>query len=397
MFGIDTNVILENFPDGSAKTSAVERKIFRSFLSGGFECSTQRDRNGRRLDLLAATQHDRLASRDYSLLRSHGIQTARDGVRWHLIENFAGYYDSASFLPMLRAANANGMQIVWDLCHYGWPDHIDIWSSAFVDHFARFSAAIASIVATESDAIPFYCPINEVSFWAWASGTASYFFPLALGRADELKRQLTRATIASIEAIRSVDATARFVHADPLTHIAPKSHNLDDQATAERARNAQNEARDMLIGALQPELGGRPDYLDIMGVNYYPHNQWVLEGPTIPFGTPYYRRLSDLLCETYLRYEKPMFIAETGAEGGSRAAWLFYVCDEVRSAAKAGAPVHGVCLYPVLDYPGWENDRICEAGLLSVPDDEGHRYACASLAEELDRQQILFKAQQVGD
>jgi len=27
--------------------------------------------------------------------------------------------------------------------------------------------------------------------------------------------------------------------------------------------------------AARPELGGRPDYVDIVGVNYYLHNQWL--------------------------------------------------------------------------------------------------------------------------
>ena len=28
-------------------------------------------------------------------------------------------------------------------CHYGWPDHLDIWRPQFVDGFARFAAAVA--------------------------------------------------------------------------------------------------------------------------------------------------------------------------------------------------------------------------------------------------------------
>ena len=30
----------------------------------------------------------------------------------------------------------------------------------------------------------------------------------------------------------------------------------------------------MLCGRLWPELGGGERYLDIIGVNFYPHNQW---------------------------------------------------------------------------------------------------------------------------
>ena len=77
---------------------------FQSFFLGGFECSSHRRCDGRRLDLLAATGHDRLADADHEELARHGIRTVRDGLRWHLIEQSPGQYDWSSFLPILRAA-----------------------------------------------------------------------------------------------------------------------------------------------------------------------------------------------------------------------------------------------------------------------------------------------------
>ena len=115
--------------------------LFDSYFLGGFECSTHRRRDGRRLDLIAATGHDRAVVLDYRAMLEHGIRTVRDGVRWHLIETVPGRYDWSSFLPMLRAAEEVGVQVIWDLCHYGWPDHLDIWRPRFVDGFARFAAA----------------------------------------------------------------------------------------------------------------------------------------------------------------------------------------------------------------------------------------------------------------
>jgi len=94
---------------------------FRSFLLGGFECSTHRRPDGHCLDLLAATAHDLLAQADYRELARHDIRSARDGLRWHLIETAPGQYDWSSFLPLLNAANSVGTQVIWDLCHYGWP------------------------------------------------------------------------------------------------------------------------------------------------------------------------------------------------------------------------------------------------------------------------------------
>ena len=82
----------------------------------------------------------------------------------------------------------------------------------------------------------------------------------------------------------------------------------------------------------EPELGGDPSLVDVVGLNFYPHNQWYFEGPTIPMGHHEYRPLADMLVEMAERYGKPVFISETGAEGSGRAAWLHYVCDEVREA-----------------------------------------------------------------
>jgi hypothetical protein len=106
--------------------------LFHSFVLGGFECSSHRRRDGRRLDLLAATRHDVNAGTDYRALARHGICTVRDGLRWHLIETTPSHYDWSSFLPMLRAARDTGTQVIWDLLHRGWPDDLDIWSPAFV-------------------------------------------------------------------------------------------------------------------------------------------------------------------------------------------------------------------------------------------------------------------------
>jgi hypothetical protein len=86
--------------------------LFKSFFIGGFECSMHRRRDGKRLDLIAATGHDVNAKADYRILAEHGIRTVRDGLRWHLIETAPGRYDWSSFLPMLRAACDADTQVI---------------------------------------------------------------------------------------------------------------------------------------------------------------------------------------------------------------------------------------------------------------------------------------------
>ncbi|SAK84210.1 hypothetical protein AWB75_05514 [Caballeronia catudaia] len=370
---------------------------FKSFFWGGFECASHRRNDGVRLDLLRSTAHDVHALADYVSLAEHGIVTVRDGVRWHLVESRHGRYDWTSVLPMLRAANACGVQVVWDLCHYGWPDHIDIWRPQFVEAFARFAAATAELVATETDEAPVFTLINEISFWSWFGGEVGDIRPSTFGRGLELKHQLIRATIAATDAVRAVVPGARFITTDPLINVVSRLPERKDDA--ERHRLSQYQAFDMLTGELWPGLGGGQAYLDIVGLNYYSFNQWLIEGGELGPGDPAYRSLSDMFEEVYRRYNRPLVIAETGAEGDMRRPWFSFVADQAYRARAAGVPVEGLCLYPIVDYPGWSNDRHCETGLLGYPTEvrsgvvspEPSRPIFHPLAKELALQRHRFE------
>lgn len=356
---------------------------FKSYWQGGFECSTHRLRNGRRLDIIQSSHHDVHVEADYRQLADLGILTVRDGFRWHLIEASPGVWDWSSIDPMLQAARRTGTQVVWDLLHYGWPDDIDIWRPEFVTRFARFAKAAAQRVRDSSDAVPFYCPINEVSFSAWAGGDAGYLNPFAKGRGYELKVQLVRASIAAMHAIREVDPRARFVHADPAINVVTDPGRPHEFWAAEGHRQAQYQAWDMIAGLAWPQLGGSPDLLDIVGVNYYFNNQWIHGGATIDVGHPQYRPLHRLLMEIHGRYGRPILLAETGIEFDRRAAWLAYVAGELELARAKGVPMEGLCLYPVLNHFGWDDDRPCQNGLLELEWSEGRRGVYAPLAREL--------------
>ncbi len=363
--------------------------LFQSFLQGGFECSTHRLRpregqdKGKRLDVIAATDHDIHTAADYRQLASHAIRTVRDGLRWHLIELSPGQYDWASFTPMLKAANDTGTQVIWDLLHYGWPDDIDIWSPEFVGRFARFAAAVAQVVKDTSDAVPFYSPVNEISFFSWGGGDAAYLNPFAHGRGFELKVQLARAAIAAMDAVLAVDPRARFVHCDPIINVITDPSRPWERPTAEGHRQSQFQGWDLLSGRMWPQIGGADKYLDIIGVNYYFNNQWIHGGPPIDMDHPLYKPFRTILVETYARYGKPIFIAETGIEGDRRASWMTYIQTEVEAAMKQGVPIEGICLYPIVNHPGWDDDRACENGLLSAGLVNEGREVYAPLAEVL--------------
>ncbi len=339
---------------------------------------------------MAATRHDHFALSDYARLRQVGIGTARDGVRWHLVERSPGRYEFGSLLPMVRAARKADVQVIWDLCHYGWPEGLDIFGPEFVDRFAEYARAVARVILAETDEPAAYCPVNEISFWSWAGGDVAYLNPFATGRGFELKAQLVRASLAAIDAIWSVDSRARILHAEPAIHIV-RNPARGARKDTEGHRLAQFQAFDMLAGQLWPQLGGDERYLDVVGLNYYPNNQWVLDGPMIGQEDPRYRPFRQILAEVWERYGRPLMVSETGAQGRDRASWLSYVSEEVRAARSAGVPVEGICLYPILDYPGWDDDRHCETGLWGPATPEGRRETCLALAQELDRQARLMR------
>ena len=361
--------------------------LLDSFWIAGFESSCHRLSDGRRLDLVASTRHDRFAAADYRRLREAGIATARDGTGWPCASRDRTL---DAFLQRIRAARDAGVQVIWDLCHYGWPDGIDIWKPAFVRALADYARAVARLVAAETDEPAIYTPINEISFWSWAGGEVGCLNPFARGRGFELKAQLARAAIAACEAVLAVDSRSRFLHAEPIIHIAADPARPHQRDAAERHRLAQYESFDMIAGRLWPQLGGEERLVDLVGVNYYPKNQWILDGPTIHRGEPLHRPFRDLLAEVHARYGRPLVLAETGAEGDERAPWLAHVGAEVRAAMRAGVPVEGICLYPILDYPGWDDDRHCPTGLWGYADAEGRRELDRPLARELARQRALF-------
>ncbi len=362
---------------------------FRSFLQGGFECSTHKLPSGRRLDLIASTCHDVLAKQDYRSLAEFGIRTVREGLRWHLIERSSGIYDFASMLPLLDAAQELGMEQIVDLFHFGWPDHLDVFSPEFVESFGGLAFQFARLLHGRGLEAPFIAPMNEISFVSWAGGDVEYLNPFQRGRGPELKRQLVRAGLLAARAFMSELPRTRLVWPEPLIHIAGDAATPGDQAAAEAYRLSMFEVWDMLSGLRDPELGGNPDVLQLIGVNFYDRNQWMNHGRTLTPSDPLYRPLREILLEVWHRYHVPMFVAETGTEDDKRPEWFAYVSEEVRQATLSGVPMNGLCLYPIVNHPGWDDDRHCYNGLLDYPEPGGKREVYEPLADEIRRQEKL--------
>lgn len=328
--------------------------LFPSFWMAGFDCASQVQRGRGRLDQLAATQHDRFAADDYAMLAPFGIRTVRDGARWHLIERQPGHFDFSPVEPLLRAAERYGLLVIWDICHFGWPDDVDPLRPDFPDRYARFARAFAQFIHDHSAAVPCYVPIVEITFLAMAAGENAIFAPFARGRAVDVRRNLIRAAVAGIEAIWGVDKRARIIFAAPLTHVVAPLGRPDLSPVALIEDRARFLTLDLLAGRMEPELGGHPRYLDILGFDFYPHSETDTADRLLPRADPRWIDLSDLLDQIHARYERPLFISETSAKGPERAAWIEYVAGEAARCIERDLPLRGLCLYPITNTPNWD-------------------------------------------
>ena len=53
--------------------------------------------------------------------------------------------------------------------------------------------------------------------------------------------------------------------------------------------------------------------------------------------------------------------------------------------------LEGVCLYPILKHPGWEDERHCHNGMWDYPGEDGSRELYLPLAAELQAQRRFIE------
>ncbi|WP_198341777.1 hypothetical protein [Oceanisphaera avium] len=247
------------------------------------------------------------------------------------------------------------MQQIWDLIHFGYPDDIFPGHPKFAERFQNLCRAFAHFYQEYSTQPLWVVPINEISFLAWHAGEAKGTVPFATNNGWEIKYHLCQAAILGIEILKEEIPDCRVILVEPL--IAIHDSETSDSQQVFEANEHQFQAMDMIAGRLCPELNGKEEYLDILGLNYYWNCQWQFGGETLVWPELEPRRipLRHLLTKVYQRYQKPIFLSETGHIGVGRAQWLKEVATECRALQTQGVPFYGICLYPVVDRPNWDN------------------------------------------
>ena len=351
-----TLAVNQNVVRPEANTNS--KSVFASFWMAGYEGADHINGSGIPLSMNHANQHDSKAYADYALLAGLGIRTVRESIGWRIVEQ-NGLFDFSSVLQRAKAAKELGLQINWTFCHYGWPTDLDPYSPLFIERFALYCRHTVAFLAEYTGDTPIYSPINEISFASWAAASNKFACLNAVSDGgSRLKRQLVRATLRACDEIWKLQPKARILQCDPLIRVGAPTGWPGTEAKANNLNLAQYEAWDMLCGKLEPELGGAPHYLDIIGINYYHNNQWGV-GAEFPWHLGDQRRIPfhQMLLEIFQRYQRPMVIAETSHVGSGRGAWIREVTQEIILARQHGVSIDGICIYPAIDRPDWENEH----------------------------------------
>ena len=346
----------------NAKLTAMQNP-FTSFWMGGFECTDKLNAFGNRVDLLNTTSHLENCADDYkSLVDVFQIETVREGIRWSQVERAPYKYDWSDVAQLIQCGRDRKVQQVWDICHFGFPDDLTPLHPLFPRRFAALCRAFVEFYrSVDPTGTLIVTPINEVSFLSWLGGDVRGTSPYCVGQGWEVKYRLMKAYIEGVEALKEVDPGVRILTTEPLVNIVPPPNACSDDIQQAALENEhQHQVTDILSGRMCPELRGKPDYLDILGYNYYYNNQYVqfpyevLKWANEPDDERFIP-LHQLIETAYQRYHRPVILSETSHPKEDRPLWINHIAKECAIMIKQGIPFWGVCWYPVIDRPDWDH------------------------------------------
>ena len=336
----------------AAKTSA--QPLFRSFWLAGYDVADHRPGIRAAADAFDVADYCARVDADYEAASTAGIACVREAIGWRRVTRGRGF-DFETVVLRAERARRCGLQVVWTLCHDGWPGDVDVCGADFSERFRAFATAAARVLAPYAGPEPaIYTPINEISFLAWAAAETALVGPLRSelrNRSYEVKQTLVRAALGACDAIRAIDPDARFLHVESETSAVADVH-------ARRA--VLFRAFDMLTGRLEPQLGGDPSYVDAVGIHCHRGMQpWrgthdaaaerTREAPPLA--------VHRLLQEVHARYGRPLVVAETAPSPARRTAWLREIGEEIGKAMELRVPIVAASVSRIVERPAWEDPR----------------------------------------
>lgn len=321
-------------------------------------------------DVLETTQHDVRWQDDLRLLATCQVSQLRYPLRWHRIEPEPGSFDWRHTDAVLGFMLDQGLVPIVDLLHHtSYPRWLgDLSAPGFERAFLRFAEAVAERYPW----LPGYTVCNEPFTTLLMCGQLGIWAPhwQGLDGFVRLARNVFPAVTAASRALHDLLPRADHLHVEVC-----ERHSWSTAAGEEFARMT-NDRRflltDLLVGrAIDPDrpfvqdllrAGGEdlltvdPGHVDVLGLDYYAHNQWEWSGPgqgtTMP---PNPAPLADLITEYWDRYALPCALGETNIRGfaSDRATWLKWTLEQCEVARDAGVDVRGYCWFPFIDSADW--------------------------------------------
>ena len=346
-------------------------------------------------DGLETTGHALRWREDIELLRSCGVRELRYPVRWHRIEAEPGSFDWRETDQVLGHLDDASVRVIVDLVHHtSYPR----WIEDFADPaFGRALLRYVRAFAERYPGVQAYTIFNEPFTTFLLCGEAGIWPPRLHGLEGFLTvaRNVFPALTEASRLLRELLPGARHVYME-----ACERHTSSSPAGAQFA-DWTNDRRffltDLFLGRdLDPRrpfvadvlaCGGadllevEPGEIDVLGLDYYAHNQWewadAHAGTTSPAAPV---PLADVIGEYWSRYRLPCIVGETNIRGlpSDRATWLKYTLEQCERARDAGVPVEGYCWFPFVDSCDWDSTLCrCDASVDPV--------GVYSLDDELNR------------
>lgn len=336
---------------------------------GGFESTYQPafDR-----DVAETTGHIARWREDLALLRSCGVSKLRYPIRWHRVEREPGVFDWRQTDEMLGYARALGLRPIADLVHH---TSYPAWLRSFSD--PRFGPALLRYVRQFAERYPWidgYTLLNEPFTTFLLCGHEGIWCPQLRGLEGfvTVARNVMPALTAASRLYRELNPVARHVYVEVCEHHTATARPGEEYA--EYANDRRFVLTDLFLGRPLDErrpfvaelraAGGagllalEPGHVDVLGLDYYAHNQWDWTahgvGTTCP---PAPLPFADLIREYYARYGLPCIVGETNLRGyaSDRATWLKYTLEQCERARAEGVPLEGYCWFPFVDSCDWDS------------------------------------------
>jgi hypothetical protein len=311
-----------------------------------------------RQDEVNLIRHDQFLEADYGLMVDAGCGGIRDAARWYLSHPAPGVFDWSWLDRAVAAAEKHSLKLYLDLWHYGYPDWLDILSPQAPLHFAEFACSIAQ----RYPSLEYYCVCNEPSLLVELAGRQGEWSPfLREEDPSAFRRQISRMIIEASRAILEVKPDAKLVIPEPWH--ATDTYPEDNQAAV----------LDMVMGLREPDLGGCPDLVTIIGLNHY-------RDSTLP---PFHR----LLMNAQKRWpNKTLWVTETSGPptGWQQAEWFWWMLAETRLALLSGAKVDVFTWAPAISMYDWVDETMQLHNGIWVLDENGQRLPNGKMLQAIE-------------